>query len=124
MYSNNRVRQLVDELKFCGSLRKLLQPLKTIGAVESLWTALEKRKVFLTEARLFIRRSRMRRKMECVALECWRRTVLLSEFGDRLTITFKKAGSYRELLVTSDNRHFSYSFMHHKMLSELVKLFP
>ncbi|WP_217804826.1 hypothetical protein, partial [Salmonella enterica] len=67
-----------------GSLRKLLQPLKTIGAVESLWTAFEKRKVFLTEARLFIRRSRMRRKMEYVALECWRRTILLSEFGDRL----------------------------------------
>lgn len=62
--------------------------------------------------------------MECVALECWRRTVLLSEFGDRLNDHRQESGSYRELLVTSDNRHFSYSFMHHKMLSELVKLFP
>lgn len=41
---------------------KVATALKAIGAVESLWTAFEKRKVFLTDARLFIRRSRMRRK--------------------------------------------------------------
>ncbi len=61
--------------------------------------------------------------MECVALECWRRTVLLSEFSDRLTITFKKAGSYRELLVTSDNRHFSYSLCIIKCCLNLLSSF-